>query len=518
MSLMAEFPASAGPAPKPRLGTNLNGPDDWNTEIPFVDVFRLARRWISQQEGAGWNKGPALDLDENGWVKSLEPGCWVETPILTVSGRLPAGIYTVLYEGSGKLSIKGSDAARIEVLKESDGRILLDVKPTPVSGDGSVFVAIRQTDPQNYLRNIRILLPDSESTYLENPFRPGFFETWKGMAAFRFMDWMKTNNSKITKWSERPTLESATWTRQGGVPVEVMVDFANRQKADAWFCMPHMADDDYVRNFALLVKEKLDPSLKVYVEFSNEVWNSMFDQHKWANEQGLKEGLANTPWEAGWKYYAKRSLEIFKIWEDVFGGSDRLITVLSTQAGNAYVGEQILKYEDAGKKAKALAIAPYVGFNIPERSDSGKQLTAAEVAGWTVDQVMQEMMNTRLPEAIKSIEEHKALADRYGLTLLGYEGGQHAVGIQGGENNDQLTALLHEANRSKAMGELYTAYFEAWESLGGDLMAQFSSIGRWSKWGSWGLMEYYNSNPEDYPKFQATMRWAKKKGQAVNAP
>jgi hypothetical protein len=31
-------------------------------------------------------------------------------------------------------------------------------------------------------------------------------------------------------------------------------------------------------------------------------------------------------------------------------------------------------------------------------------------------------------------------------------------------------------------------------------------------------MEYYNSNPEDYPKFQATMRWAKKKGQAVNAP
>lgn len=517
VSLMAQFSVSAAPAPKPRLGINLNGPDDWNTEIPFVDVFRLARKWISQKEGAAWGKGPALDLDENGWVRSLEPGCWAETPILSVSGRMPAGIYTVLYEGSGKLRIKGSDAAKIVVIEESEGRMLLDVTPTPVSGDGSLFVEIRESDPKNYIRNIRILLPGSEKTYLENPFRPGFLETWKGMAAFRFMDWMKTNNSKITKWSERPTLKSAIWTGEGGVPVEIMVDLANRQKADAWFCMPHQADDDYVRNFATLVKEKLDPSLKVYVEYSNEVWNSMFDQCKWANEQGLKQGLSKLPWEAGWKFYAKRSLEIFKIWEDVFAGSDRLITVLSTQAGNVYVGEQILEYQNAGKKAKALAIAPYVGFNIPEKSDSDKEFTAAEVARWSVDRVMQEMMNTRLPEALKSIEEHKALADRYGLTLIGYEGGQHAVGILGGENNDQLTALLHQANRSKAMGELYTAYLDAWSSHGGDLFAHFSSIGRWSKWGSWGLMEYYNSNPKDYPKFQATMRWAKQQRQPVNA-
>ena len=31
-------------------------------------------------------------------------------------------------------------------------------------------------------------------------------------------------------------------------------------------------------------------------------------------------------------------------------------------------------------------------------------------------------------------------------------------------------------------------------------------------------MEYYDDNPRDYPKFQATMQWAEKQGQTVNAP
>jgi hypothetical protein len=38
---------------QPRLGINLAGPADWNTELPLVDVFRLSRTWISQKKGAG---------------------------------------------------------------------------------------------------------------------------------------------------------------------------------------------------------------------------------------------------------------------------------------------------------------------------------------------------------------------------------------------------------------------------------------------------------------------------------
>jgi hypothetical protein len=59
--------ATAEPAPAlSRLGMNLNGPADWNTEYPFVDVFRLSRQWISQKTGAGWGKGPALSQHYKG--------------------------------------------------------------------------------------------------------------------------------------------------------------------------------------------------------------------------------------------------------------------------------------------------------------------------------------------------------------------------------------------------------------------------------------------------------------------
>jgi hypothetical protein len=73
--------AAENSSAQPRLGMNLAGPSDWMTELPFVDVFRTSRPWISQKKGAGWGQGPELALDEFGWVKQLEPGCFAESMI-----------------------------------------------------------------------------------------------------------------------------------------------------------------------------------------------------------------------------------------------------------------------------------------------------------------------------------------------------------------------------------------------------------------------------------------------------
>ncbi|MGZ9275476.1 MAG: cellulose-binding protein, partial [Nitrospira sp.] len=54
------------------LGINLSGVVDWSTEYPFVDVFRMSRRWISQADGKPWGQGEDLDLTAEGWVKSLK--------------------------------------------------------------------------------------------------------------------------------------------------------------------------------------------------------------------------------------------------------------------------------------------------------------------------------------------------------------------------------------------------------------------------------------------------------------
>jgi len=506
LCLAAATAAASGGAAKAQLGINLAGPADWNTELPFVDVFRISRPWISQQKGKPWGQGPALDLDAHGWVKQLESGCWAETPLCTIDGgHYPSGWYTVLYEGRGKLDVWG--AARVE--SEQPGRMVLSVDSTK----GGFFLRLLETDPADYVRHIRVIMPGFERTYRQNPWNPTFLARWRGVACLRFMDFMYTNGSEIRTWDQRPTLQDATFSRKG-VALEWMIDLCNRLDADAWFCMPHLADDDFIRRFAQMVHERLEPQRRVYVEYSNEVWNGMFAQSRWAGQQGVALGFAEKTWEGAWRYTAYRSVQIFRIWEQVFGGRERLVRVLPSQAANPYVARQVVTWQDAYKHADALAIAPYISMNLrPGGSPDAKQ-----VADWSVDQVMDYVEQTALPRAIEWIQKNKEVADEFGLKLIAYEAGQHLVGVGGGENIEPLTVLLHKANRHPRMADVYAKYYAAWEQTGGDLLCHFSSVGRWSKWGSWGLLEYADEDPTRSPKFMATIRWAAGLGQPVQVP
>ncbi len=497
--------AAEPPAATARLGINLAGPADWNTELPFVDVFRLSRRWISQREGAGWGKGPTLELDQQGWVKQLAPNCWAETLLCTIEGgHYPSGDYTVLYDGDGRIELAG---AATEVIWRKPGRMVVRVD----ASRGAIFLRLRETSPVNPVHNIQVLMPGFATVAVrDHPWHPAFLRRWQGMAVIRFMDFMKTNNSRIHVWSDRPRPDDATWTTRG-MPAELLIDLANRLEADPWLCIPHAADDDFVRRLATLVQGRLDPKRIVYLEYSNEVWNRIFAQHRYAAEQGQRLGLADKPWEAAWRFTASRSVEIFRIWEDVFGDAKRFVRVLPTQAANPYVSEQVLKFQNAYRHADALAIAPYISLNLRPGGEPG----AEEVQDWTTDQVLDRLEKKSLPEAVAAIERQKVLADRFGLRLIAYEAGQHAVGVAGGENNEKLTRLLHAVNVHPRMGALYTAYYNRWQETGGDLMCVFSSVSRWSKWGSWGILQYADEAPRDAPKFMATMKWAKANGQPV---
>jgi hypothetical protein len=378
---------------------------------------------------------------------------------------------------------------------------------------GEIFLRVTATDPKNYVRNIRVIMPGFEATYRDNPWHPKFLERWRGAACLRFMDFMHTNGSHVTSWSERPRPEDATFSTKG-VPAELLVDLANRLQADPWFCMPHKADDDYVRRFALLVKERLDPRLKAYVEYSNEVWNSGFQQHGYAAEQGQKLGFADKKWEAAWRYNAYRSVQIFRIWEEAFGGRDRLVRVLASQAASPHVSRQVVSFRDAYRHADVLAVAPYLTLNVGPKTKPA----AAEVAGWSADQVLDHLERVSLPEAVKWMEGSKAVADKYGLRMVAYEGGQHMVGIFGGQDNPALTKVLHAANAHPRLGEIYRQYLDGWGRSGGELFCHFSSVEQWTKFGSWGLLQFADEDPRTSPKFMAVMRWARGCGQAVRLP
>lgn len=47
------------------------------------------------------------------------------------------------------------------------------------------------------------------------------------------------------------------------------------------------ADNDYVYNFATLLKDNLNDTLTVYVEYSNEVWNKVWPQYNYCVQDAI---------------------------------------------------------------------------------------------------------------------------------------------------------------------------------------------------------------------------------------
>jgi hypothetical protein len=201
---------------------------------------------------------------------------------------------------------------------------------------------------------------------------------------------------------------------------------------------------------------------------------------------------------------------MFTIWREVFGADAdrRLVRVLATQAANPTSGETVLSWKDAYKEADAVAIAPYFTCD-GNYLGTGKLINPGAVAA--APGVLRGGLNAVLDNCQRAVDteirdwitRYKALADKYGLALVGYEGGQHLTGIHGGENNTAVNAIMYAANRSPRMRDLYAQYMNQWRELGGGTLAMFASGGVMSKWGSWGLVEYEGQPVAQTPKYRA---------------
>ena len=60
------------------------------------------------------------------------------------------------------------------------------------------------------------------------------------------------------------------------------------------------------------------------------------------------------------------------------------------------------------------------------------------------------------------------------------------------------------ANRDPRMGNLYTSHLNAWRDNSGKLFAYYKSCISYSKWDSWGALEYITHPRGSAPKYDAT--------------
>jgi len=487
------------------IGTNLEMLAYWSPQVPFVDVMKSSSEWMSGN-AQDWGGGPPLDLDANGWVRSLRPGQVARKLMLREFGdRYPRGRYLVRYKGEGKLNF----GFAAKVVAQRRGEITLEVTPN----DGGVYVWIEATNPADYLREIEIVMPGGICegdpfthaasardcgpkrfiSFAEDRnviFYPVFAERLRGYSVLRFMDWMRTNSSPVAAWAQRTPLAYGTWAKDTGVPVEVMIALANLVGAHPWFTLPHQADEAYARSLARMVKEKLDPALGVYVEHSNEVWNSMFSQHGFLTNRSRTQGMNLS------QYHALRTRTLAAVFKGELGAG-RVVAVLGAQAANPWVAGSGLEHL-RGQGIDALAIAPYFGVS-PTPAEAGR------FSAMTPDALIKHVRTDVFAREAAHIANHRALARKYGLRLLAYEGGQHMAGVGGAEGNAALNALFDSFNRDPRIKQLYLDYLALWKREGGELFVHFNDVSRYTKSGRWGALEYVAQPRSESPKFDALM-------------
>lgn len=526
----------APPPANPALGMGLSGITSSSTQYPFIDLMKQARGWKDWD-----NKVEGFSKDERDWVTALKAGQTAGTVFLVVPKEMPA-IYDraiVFYEGEGEIEY-GWRAKKIDSLSRP-GRDVITLS------QGNHLLKIVRTNPDNYIRNIRIIPERHLAAYERGEvFNPDWVARIENFPALRFMDWLATNNSRQQSWEQRPRIEDRTWAVKG-VPLEMILQLANQVGADPWLNIPHLADGDYIERFAELVKANLNPDANVYVEHSNEVWNWQFQQARHANATGRERwgdrGNAYMQWHG---MRTAQICDIFK--QEVFtAASERVKCVLGVQT--SWRGLQTAALECPLWVAEGnepcfkhgfdyIGITSYFdgGLNGPRKAKADPEHVAI-LQSWFQEpdggmtKAFEQLTDGRHLRAIEKFSDYQGVeqeiedrlaywqptAASYGLGLVAYEGGQHITANGHVLQNDPAVAEFHTGvNRDPRMQGVYSSLLNAWEAGGGDLHAHFVDISFPSKWGSWGALEYVTQ--ESSPKWNALLEFNRRLSQGNETP
>lgn len=305
-----------------------------------------------------------------------------------------------------------------------------------------------------------------------DPWRPELLADLEPYHVLRFMDWNLTNdsNSPQANWDTR---KQPTQQQNSPVAYEWQIDLCNRTKKDYWVAVPWRADDAYMKNLAELIHERLDPDLRVYVEWANEVWNAGFAVSRYAAQEGQRLGLPGSDPAAS--YQVHQSVRLFAAFDEVFGKDNpRVVKVLAGMA--AWTGPceaQLTAFEKStinpqGIRPDVYAIAPYLqGLS------------------------MQELRNN-LPQVRSWVSNTVTCAQRAQLPVISYEGG-----------TDSFAGDCEGIQRDAGMRALYREYLDTVFDAGmTGPFVQYTHSGA-----CWGLKVRTGDANEASPRYAGVLDW-----------
>lgn len=530
-------PALAPAQGTPPVGVNLEGLSDHSRFLPFVDLMKTARRWGDAD--APWKH--TVRVDAAGWP--LEDAGVVVRVITrdegaggAAGGYLRPGTYKLSFRGKARVAAIHSAGTRLENDRFDPRTGLSTADVVVAAGARQLMLSFKETD--GGVRDVSLRQPG----YREGAtFTDEYLAAIAPFRVLRFMSFTATNHLPAARWSGRPLASQATQAGAGGVAWEYVIGLANAAKKDVWINIPYGADDAYVRELATMLRDGLDPSLSIYVEVANELWNYTFRAATLnlqdaareaadgdvsltngtrcsAQELAANRGDCNRYWAASYRI-GKLLSNASAVFAQVFGKAQmgtRVRPVLATQFANPAMAEGILKnyarYRGRPRDTLyGIASAPYV-YLAPEISrDDGASVAdilASLEAG--LHQVLP-LFDTGLgrgaglrrgepyqPTQRWSEPTQKALADFYGLKSLAYEGGldfrqeRHAL------------AAKYRSNFDPRMGEMVRLLLQQWYGCGNALFVYFALSSSFDHNGYWGLInDAYGAR--DAPKYRAVV-------------
>ena len=492
--------------PPGNIGMNLDDPR--GSELAFTD----AAESLQDYRGVG-DSDPTFD--SSGWPTSDVVVVFFDNrPVAEFLGAIDdpkeyeidvSGTYDLAFSGQADLTVNEGDATitnksydsgtnttTADVILPEEAQLLsiefTNTKRSSGSATGSGFTDLRLMRPGYSLDENEPRFTE-EPVYLNRPFGP-----------LRFMSgWLKTNEISpfdadgpvTTEWSQRIKPSDGSFFASGkydsGTPWEYVAEFGNYVGSDIWINIPVSATDDYIRQVARLMQNELDSDLRIYVEYSNELWNFGFGQYAWNKEKAKEEvnsGNSNLNYdgEDRAKYWrarrvAQRSVEISRIFGDVFGSgaiNDRVRVVVPWEAGafppDTFDPDKFQYVKDNyGAPSEffwGYCVAGYFAYKPVESDDS-------------VDTIL-DKMESNLP----NYTTYAGIADDWNLELATYEAGPNTS--KGGNAGTTNVENRIRAARTERMADLIKRNVRNFFEVGGDLFEAFTDAGRYGRYGTWG--------------------------------
>lgn len=471
----------------------------------FANIFKNdARVWIP----GTMDPGP---VDENGMPTS-------DFDLFTLDGAYLEntsgfnGTYTLYFNGKADVEVTGGTLQnqQYDAAQNLTTVQLVVTEPYP-----TIIFYFRNTrrSPESPLNSgvtgLKLMRPISIGSSQSYPpdavFTTEYLDLHNRGEVLRFMDFTATNGNIQREWGDRNTPDDLTfygeapgyWWQGKGAPWEYAILLANTLDKDIWINIPTFASDDYVAHLADLLYTTLEPERKIYVEYSNELWNFAFPQWEHVSQlvdtdlasnpqtsinfDGAVKHGGETDYGIGVpRYWARRVMEISDIFRARFGDEamfTRVRPLFETQAAwQHWIATGLLFLDRYYNNGDGVAHVPnprpinaYLWGGGGSGYVHGMPEGLADTPNLTVDDVFAAYEQAR-PEHYRVMSADTHWLAAFGLKRVAYEAGP------GLDDFADLNSPLQQAQIDPRMEAVYRRAADTFFEAGGELYVTFLGV------------------------------------------